>query len=61
MVVMRADNRGEGGVLALMALVSRRTEISPRRRLSICSARRARAVLRRLPADLISVLSAIKT
>jgi len=32
MVVMRADNRGEGGVLALMALVSRRTEISPRRR-----------------------------
>ncbi len=32
MVVMRADNHGEGGVLALMALVSRRTEISPRRR-----------------------------
>src|SRR5882724_29301 len=32
MVVMRADNRGEGGVLALMALVSRRAEISPRRR-----------------------------
>src|SRR5476651_842213 len=32
MVVMRADNRGEGGVLALMALVSRRTEISARRR-----------------------------
>jgi KUP system potassium uptake protein len=31
-VVMRADNRGEGGVLALMALVSRRTEIGPRRR-----------------------------
>ena len=31
-VVMRADNRGEGGVLALMALVSRRTEISARRR-----------------------------
>jgi len=31
-VVMRADNRGEGGVLALMALVSRRSEISPRRR-----------------------------
>src|SRR6185312_9632783 len=29
-VVMRADNRGEGGVLALMALVSRRTEIGPR-------------------------------
>ena len=28
MVVMRADNRGEGGVLALMALVSRRAEIS---------------------------------
>src|SRR4051794_9696121 len=32
MVVMRADNRGEGGVLALMALVARRAEISPRRR-----------------------------
>jgi KUP system potassium uptake protein len=32
MVVMRADNHGEGGVLALMALVSRRAEISPRRR-----------------------------
>jgi KUP system potassium uptake protein len=32
MVVMRADNRGEGGVLALMALVSRRAEISARRR-----------------------------
>ena len=31
-VVMRADNRGEGGVLALMALVSRQTEIGPRRR-----------------------------
>src|SRR6266853_6044652 len=29
MVVMRADNHGEGGVLALMALVSRRAEISP--------------------------------
>jgi len=32
MVVMRADNRGEGGVLALMALVSRRTELTPGRR-----------------------------
>jgi KUP system potassium uptake protein len=32
MVVMRADNRGEGGVLALMALVSRRAEISAGRR-----------------------------
>src|SRR5689334_7197482 len=31
-VVMRADNRGEGGVLALMALVSRRSEITARRR-----------------------------
>jgi KUP system potassium uptake protein len=31
-VVMRADNRGEGGVLALMALVSRRTELSTRGR-----------------------------
>src|SRR5690349_2694435 len=32
MVVMRADNRGEGGVLALMALVVRRAEISARNR-----------------------------
>ena len=31
-VVMRADNRGEGGVLALMALVSREPGISTRRR-----------------------------
>jgi len=31
-VVMRADNRGEGGVLALMALVSRQSAINPRRR-----------------------------
>src|SRR5262245_47359336 len=31
-VVMRADNRGEGGVLALMALVSRQQNINPRRR-----------------------------
>src|SRR6266852_6690616 len=31
-VVMRADNRGEGGVLALMALVSRQAAISERRR-----------------------------
>src|SRR5437868_7830804 len=32
LVVMRADNRGEGGVLALMALVSRRSGISARHR-----------------------------
>src|SRR4029453_3226896 len=32
LVVMRADNRGEGGVLALMALVSRQQNIIPRRR-----------------------------
>src|SRR5258708_13811211 len=32
MVVMRADNHGEGGVLALMALVSREPGISGRRR-----------------------------
>src|SRR4029453_15611018 len=32
LVVMRADNRGEGGVLALMALVSRQPAINPRRR-----------------------------
>src|SRR5258708_4071399 len=31
-VVMRADNRGEGGVLALMALVSRQEAMSDRRR-----------------------------
>ncbi len=31
-LVMRADNRGEGGVLALMALVSRQPAINPRRR-----------------------------
>jgi KUP system potassium uptake protein len=31
-VVMRAGNRGEGGVLALMALVSRQEAISPHRR-----------------------------
>src|SRR5258708_34095013 len=31
-VVMRADNRGEGGVLALMALVSRQAAMSDRRR-----------------------------
>ncbi len=31
-VVMRADNRGEGGVLALMALVSRQAAITERRR-----------------------------
>ncbi|WP_395715044.1 potassium transporter Kup [Reyranella sp.] len=31
-VVMRADNRGEGGVLALMALVSRQSGIPERRR-----------------------------
>jgi KUP system potassium uptake protein len=31
-VVMRADNHGEGGVLALMALVSRGTGLSERRR-----------------------------
>src|SRR5215813_1702709 len=32
LVVMRADNRGEGGVLALMALVSRQANITERRR-----------------------------
>src|SRR5260221_12293402 len=31
-LVMRADNRGEGGVLALMALVSRQQGSIPRRR-----------------------------
>ena len=34
MVVMRADNHGEGGVLALMALVSREAGISDRRRVA---------------------------
>ena len=33
-VVMRADNRGEGGVLSLMALVSREPAITARRRTS---------------------------
>ena len=33
LVVMRADNRGEGGVLALMALVTRRGELTDRQRL----------------------------
>src|SRR6266849_4093353 len=32
LVVMRADNRGEGGVLALMAMVQRRSEIPEKRR-----------------------------
>src|SRR5215468_10686281 len=32
LVVMRADNRGEGGVLALMALVSRQANITEHRR-----------------------------
>ena len=32
LVVMRADNRGEGGILALMALVSRQAGIPERRR-----------------------------
>jgi KUP system potassium uptake protein len=52
LVVMRADNRGEGGVLALMALVSRRTEISaaPAQLLPHARHRGRRAVLRRLPA-----------
>ena len=31
-LILRADNRGEGGVLALMALVSRQPAINPRRR-----------------------------
>ncbi len=32
MLIMRADNRGEGGILALTALVSRGLEAQPRRR-----------------------------
>jgi KUP system potassium uptake protein len=32
LVVMRADNRGEGGVLALMALMTRRNDVKDRRR-----------------------------
>jgi KUP system potassium uptake protein len=32
LVVMRADNRGEGGVLALMALMTRRDDVKARRR-----------------------------
>ena len=52
-VVMRADNRGEGGVLALMALVSRSAAITPAPPQHLPDARHGgrRAVLRRLPAD----------
>ena len=52
-VVMRADNHGEGGVLALMALVSREPGISraPAQRLCHPGHAGRRPVLRRLPAD----------
>ena len=50
---MRADNRGEGGVLALMALVSRQEGDHPAPPPHLPDDRRGgrRAVLRRLPAD----------
>ncbi|MBS0521627.1 MAG: potassium transporter Kup [Proteobacteria bacterium] len=63
MVVMRADNRGEGGVLALMALVSRRTELSPRGRTIFLMLGMAGAALFYgdcLLTPAISVLSAIE-
>ena len=63
-VVMRADNSGEGGVLALMALVQRALRDCRARGASsdLCSAAcRRRAVLRRcLLTPAISVLSAVE-
>lgn len=62
-VVMRADNRGEGGVLALMALVSRRAEISPRNRTIYITLGMAGAALFYgdcLLTPAISVLSAVE-
>jgi len=63
MVVMRADNRGEGGVLALMALVARRAEISAKRRMLYIMLGMAGAALFYgdcLLTPAISVLSAIE-
>ena len=62
-VVMRADNRGEGGVLALMALVSRRSEISARNRAVYLTLGMAGAALFYgdcLLTPAISVLSAVE-
>ena len=63
MVVMRADNRGEGGVLALMALVSRRSGISePNRRLYLILGMAGAALFYGdcLLTPAISVLSAVE-
>jgi KUP system potassium uptake protein len=63
LVVMRADNRGEGGVLALMALVSRRAEISARHRAIYVTLGMAGAALFYgdcLLTPAISVLSAVE-
>ena len=61
LIVLRADNHGEGGMLALMAL--RRRRALGRRTALICHARhrRRRAVLRRrMITPAISVLSAVE-
>jgi KUP system potassium uptake protein len=63
LVVMRADNRGEGGILALMALVSRQAGIPERRRRFFMMAAIAGAALFYgdcLLTPAISVLSAVE-
>ena len=63
LVVMRADNRGEGGVLALMALVTRRAELTSRQRLFYMMLGMAGAALFYgdcLLTPAISVLSAVE-
>ena len=62
-VVMRADNRGEGGVLALMALVSRQRRDLPAPAQRLSDARHAGAALFYgdcLLTPAISVLSAVE-
>ena len=63
MVVMRADNRGEGGVLALMALVTSRSGVPRRRRMIFMMLGMAGAALFYgdcLLTPAISVLSAVE-
>ena len=63
LVVMRADNRGEGGVLALMALVTRRAELTSRQRMFYMMLGMAGAALFYgdcLLTPAISVLSAVE-
>jgi KUP system potassium uptake protein len=58
--VLRADNRGEGGILALVALAGRATRRAARHRWR-CSAVRSVAALRRRDATpAISVLAAVE-